>query len=163
MSTPSAFWKSCSYTISNLLEILIKDAESWAMSYIFIHIKYFITPLKINFIEVYFPVNTIHKMQVLSCRVLMNMYSHVYHQGIKHFYHPESFLVFLCCPLLRDIIYVSFMFALKAECWRIDAFELWCWRRLLRVPWTARRSNQSILQEISPGISLEGMMLKLKL
>ena len=51
----------------------------------------------------------------------------------------------------------------KAECRRIDAFELWCWRRLLRVPWTVRRSNQSILKEISPGISLEGMMLKLKL
>ena len=51
----------------------------------------------------------------------------------------------------------------KAERWRIDAFELWCWRRLLRVPWTARRSNQSILKEISPGISVEGMMLKLKL
>ena len=51
----------------------------------------------------------------------------------------------------------------KAECRRIDAFKLWCWRRLLRVPWTARRYNQSILKEISPGISLEGMMLKLKL
>ena len=51
----------------------------------------------------------------------------------------------------------------KAECQRIDAFELWFWRRLLRVPWTARRSNQSILKEISPGCSLEGMMLKLKL
>ena len=51
----------------------------------------------------------------------------------------------------------------KAECQRIDAFALWCWRRLLRLPWTARRSNQSILREISPGISLEGMMLKLKL
>ena len=51
----------------------------------------------------------------------------------------------------------------KAECWRIDAFELWCWRRLLRILWTAKRSNQSILKEISPGISLEGMMLKLKL
>ena len=51
----------------------------------------------------------------------------------------------------------------KAERQRIDAFELWCWRRLLRVPWTARRSNQSILKEINPGISLEGMMLKLKL
>ena len=51
----------------------------------------------------------------------------------------------------------------KAERRRIDAFELWCWRRLLRIPWTARRSNQSILKEISPGISLEGMMLKLKL
>ena len=51
----------------------------------------------------------------------------------------------------------------KAECWRTDAFELSCWRRLLRVPWTARRSNQSILKEISPGCSLEGLMLKLKL
>ena len=51
----------------------------------------------------------------------------------------------------------------KAERRRIDAFELWCWRRLLRIPWTARRSNKSILKEISPGISLEGMMLKLKL
>ena len=51
----------------------------------------------------------------------------------------------------------------KAECQRIDAFELWCWRRLLRVPWTAKRSNQSILKEINPGISLDGMMLELKL
>ena len=51
----------------------------------------------------------------------------------------------------------------KAECQRIDAFELWCWRRLLRVPWTARRSNQSILKEMGPGYSLEGLMLKLKL
>ena len=51
----------------------------------------------------------------------------------------------------------------KAEHWRIDAFELWCWRRLLRVPWTERRSNQSVLKEISPGCSLEGLMLKLKL
>ena len=50
-----------------------------------------------------------------------------------------------------------------AECWKIDAFELWCWRRLLRVPWTARRSSQSVLKEISPGCSLEGLMLKLKL
>ena len=51
----------------------------------------------------------------------------------------------------------------KAECWKIDAFELWCWRRLLRVPWTARRSNQSVLKEIGPEYSLEGLMLKLKL
>ena len=51
----------------------------------------------------------------------------------------------------------------KVECRRIDAFELWCWRRLFRVPWTARRSNQSVLKEISPGCSLEGMVLKLKL
>ena len=50
----------------------------------------------------------------------------------------------------------------KAECWRIDAFELWCWKRLLRVPWTARRSNQSILKEINPEYSLEGLMLKLQ-
>ena len=51
----------------------------------------------------------------------------------------------------------------KAECWKVDAFELWCWRRLLRIPWTARRSNQSILKEISPGCSLERLMLKLRL
>ena len=51
----------------------------------------------------------------------------------------------------------------KAECWKIDAFQVWCWRRLLRVPWTARRSNLSILKEINPGCSLEGLMLKLKL
>ena len=51
----------------------------------------------------------------------------------------------------------------KAECWRIDAFELWCWRRLLRVPWTSRRSNQSILKELNPEYSSEGLMLKLKL
>jgi len=51
----------------------------------------------------------------------------------------------------------------KAKCWRIDAFELWCWRRLLRVPWTAGRSNQSIVKDISPGITLDGMMLRLKL
>ena len=51
----------------------------------------------------------------------------------------------------------------KAECWRTDAFELWCWRRLLRIPWTARRSNQSIIKKISPEYSLEGLMLKLKL
>ena len=62
------------------------------------------------------------------------------------------------------VMYVSENWTImKAECQRIDAFELWCWRRLLRVPWTARRSNQSILNEISPGCSLKGLMLKLKL
>ena len=72
-------------------------------------------------------------------------------------------------PLVKAVVFPVVMFgceswtAKKAECRRIDAFELWCWRRLLRVPWTARRSNQSMLKEISPGISLEGMMLKLKL
>ena len=69
----------------------------------------------------------------------------------------------------RDIIFPVVMYGCeswtikKAERWRIDAFELWCWRRLLRVPWTARRANQSIIKEISPGCSLEGLMLKPKL
>jgi len=72
-------------------------------------------------------------------------------------------------PLVKAMVFPVVMHGCKiwtvkkAECQRIDAFELWCWRRLLRVPWTARRSNQSILKEISPGYSLEGMMLKLKL
>ena len=72
-------------------------------------------------------------------------------------------------PLVKAIVFPVVMYGCeswtvkKAERRTIDAFELWCWRRLLRVPWTARRSNQSILKEISPGISLEGMMLKLKL
>ena len=71
--------------------------------------------------------------------------------------------------LVKDMVFPVVMYwceswtVKKAECRRIDAFELWCGRRLLRVPWTARRSNQSILKEIRPGISLEGMMLKLKL
>ena len=64
---------------------------------------------------------------------------------------------------MPNILYIRLEYMKKAERRRINAFELWCWRRLLRVPWTARRSNQSILKEISPGISLEGMMLKLKL
>ena len=70
--------------------------------------------------------------------------------------------------LVKAMVFPVFMYGCeswtvkKAEHWRIDAFELWCWRRLLRVPWTAGRSNQTILKEISPGISLEGMMLKLK-
>ena len=70
--------------------------------------------------------------------------------------------------LVKPIVFPAVMYGYeswtvkKAERQRIDALELWCWRRLLRVPWTARRSNQSILKEISPGISLEGMMLKLK-
>ena len=71
--------------------------------------------------------------------------------------------------LVKDMVFPVIMYGCeswtvkKAECRRLDAFELWCWRRLLRVPWTARRSNQSILKEIRPGISLEGMMLKRKL
>ena len=71
--------------------------------------------------------------------------------------------------LVKDMVFPVVMYGCeswtikKDECRRIDAFELWCWRRLLRVPWTARRSNQSILRGISPGCSLEGLMLKLKL
>ena len=71
--------------------------------------------------------------------------------------------------LVKAVVYPAVMYGCdswaikKAECRRIDAFELWCWRRLLRVPWTARRSNQSFLKEISPGRSLEGLMLRLKL
>ena len=71
--------------------------------------------------------------------------------------------------LVKDMVFPVVMYGCeswtvkKAECRRIDVFELWCWKRLLRVPWTARRSNQSILKEISPGCSLEGLMLKLKL
>ena len=71
--------------------------------------------------------------------------------------------------LVKAIVFTVVMYGCeswtvkKAECQRIDAFELWCWRRLLRVPWTSRRSNQSILKEISPGCSLEGLMSKLKL
>ena len=61
------------------------------------------------------------------------------------------------------VLFIITKFWKQLRCRRIDAFELWCWRRLLRVPWTARRSNQSILKEISPGIFLKGMMLKLKL
>ena len=72
-------------------------------------------------------------------------------------------------PLVKAMVFPVVMYGCegwtikKAEHWRIDAFELWCWRRLLKVPWTARKSNQSILKEISPGYSLEGLMLKLKL
>ena len=71
--------------------------------------------------------------------------------------------------LVKDMVFPVVMYGyeswtvMKAERWRIDTFELWCWRRLLRVPWTARRSNQSILKGISPGCSLEGLMMKLKL
>ena len=71
--------------------------------------------------------------------------------------------------LVKPMVFLMVMYGCeswtvkKAECQRIDAFELWCWRRLLRVPWTARRSNQSILKETSPGCSLEGLMLRLKL
>ena len=77
------------------------------------------------------------------------------------FSHTLKNIIFLYPPVEYNTCYCWTV--KKAECRRIDAFELWCWRRLLRVPWTARKSNQSILKEISPGISLEGLVLKLKL
>jgi len=84
-------------------------------------------------------------------------------------YRSEMWVyVFICFCIVSSHCRIFFFLTeswtiKKTGCQRIDAFELWCWRRLLRVPWTSRRSNQSILKEISPGISLEGMMLKLKL
>ena len=86
-------------------------------------------------------------MNFLLCSSLSS-----YRQCLDYFYA----VVFI------SILGVSLVAIKKAECRKIDAFELWCWRRLLRVPWTARRTNQSILKEISPGCSLEGLMLKLK-
>src|SRR5574337_332787 len=89
---------------------------------------------------------------------------------LSSFFHdPEDFGNLTKVHLVKAMVFPVVMYGCeswtvkKAESRRIDAFELWCWRRLLRVPWTARRSNQSILKELSPGISLDGMMLKLKL
>ena len=91
-----------------------------------------------------------------------------YDQPRQHIQTQRHYFANKFC-LVKAIVFPVVMYGCeswtvkKAECWRIDAFELWCRRRLLRVPWTARRSNQSFLKEISPGCSLEGMMLKLKL
>ena len=88
--------------------------------------------------------------------------------GLHRVRHGWSNLAAAVC-LVKAMVFPVVMFGCvswtikKAECWRIDAFELWFWRRLLRVPWTARRSNQSMLKEISPEYSLAGLMLKLKL
>ena len=82
----------------------------------------------------------------------------------KHRYHLPTKVHTVKAMVFPVVMYRCESFSIKkAECWRIDAFELWCWRRLLRVPWTARRSNQSMLKEISPGCSLEDLMLNLKL
>ena len=88
---------------------------------------------------------------------------------LEHFYYLKKTTLPAKVRLVKAMVFPVVMYGCeiwtikKVECRRIDVFELWCWRRFLRVPWTARRSNQSILKEISPGISLEGMMLKLKL
>ena len=91
-----------------------------------------------------------------------------YHQPKQHIKKQRHYFVNKG-PSVKVIVFTVVMYGCenwtikKAECQRIDAFELWCWRRLLRVPWTAKRSNQSNLKEISPECSLEGLMLKLKL
>ena len=95
--------------------------------------------------------------------------SGVQENKVCHYFHCFSEIIRQRSGLVKAMIFPVFMYGYeswtikKDECQRIDAFELWCWRRLLRVPWTARRSNQSILKEISPEYSLEGLMLKLKL
>ena len=96
----------------------------------------------------------------VGCHCLLWVRQHIKQQ--RHYFANKVHLV-------KAMVFPVVMYGFeswtikKAECQRIDAFELWCWRRLLRVPWTARRSNQSILKEVSPGYSLEGLMLKLKL
>ena len=95
------------------------------------------------------------KIQQLVHKYLTSSFSFI------NLLHSYSIVPTINEPIWTNYYWLKSTFYL--EPWRIDAFELWCWRRLLRVPWTARRSNQSILKEISPGISLEGLMLKLKL
>ena len=125
-------------------------------------LKHFIVFIKKNIlyrhtshINIYLPIY--HPSIVVSTR--KSLYSHTW----------ILFLGYILSIYLKHMVLPVVMYGCeswtvkKAEHQRIDAFELWCWRRLLRVPWTARRSNQSILREISPGISLEGLMLKLKL
>ena len=97
----------------------------------------------------------IKRCLLLGRKVMTNLHSILKKQ--RHYFAKKG-------PSSQSYGFSSSMYGCeKAECQRIDAFELWCWRRLLRVPWTARRSNQSILKEISPECSLEGLMLKLKL
>ena len=103
------------------------------------------------------------KNLIYNASSFYNSFAQVKIQGLKFF------IFYFNWTLVKVIFFPVVMYGCdsrtvkKAECRRIDTFELWCWRRLLRVPWTARRSNQSILKEISPGICLEGIMLKLKL
>ena len=102
----------------------------------------------------------IKRRLLLGRKVMTNL-----HSILKSRYIPLSTKVHLVKTMVFHVVmYGGESWTVKkAECRRIDAFELWCWRRLLRSPWSTRRSNQSILKEISPGISLEGLMLKLKL
>ena len=101
-----------------------------------------------------------HEIKILGRKVMTNLDSILKGRDITL---PTS-VGLVKAMVFPMVMYVCERWTMKkAECWSIDAFELWCWRRLLRVPWTARRSTQSTLKEISPGCSLEGLMLKLKL
>ena len=121
---------------------------------------------------------SLHCFPFLSCFVTCALFGHITHPhvlqlcgtpfnypGMNHIYLTLSTKVHLVEAMVFPVVMYGCesWTVKKAERRRIDAFELWCWARLLRVPWTARRSNQSILKEISPGCSLEGLMLKLKL
>ena len=119
--------------------------------------------------SIVFSNTTVQKHQFYGAQLCLWSNSHI-HTSVQ-FSSVAQLCPTLCDPMNRSTSLVFPVVAYGCESWtvkkaehhRIDAFELWCWRRLLRVPWTARRPNQSILREISPGISLEGMMLKLKL
>ena len=96
--------------------------------------------------------------------MIISSFIYVAANGVSFFFYGWTKVRLVKAMVFPVVMYGCESWTMKkAERRRIDAFEVWCWRRLLRVPWTARRSNQSILKEISPGISLEGMMLKLKL
>ena len=111
-------------------------------------------------------------MQHTSCKMLSRLSYKLESRLLEEISttsHYACNIILMAVHLVKAMVFPLVMYGCeswtvkKAEHWKIDAFELWCWRRLLRVPWTARRSNQFMLKEISPGISLEGMMLKLKL
>ena len=101
--------------------------------------------------------------------LLMNLYTILVLIILDNMLKSRDFTLLTKVHIVKSMVFPVVMYGCdswtvkKVECWRIDAFELWCWRRLLRVPWTARRPKQSILKEISPEYSLEGLMLKLKL
>ena len=105
-----------------------------------------------------------HDWSDLAAAAAAAIYMSSYSRSSGSFLIELFIILILSCMSYPVVMYGCESWTVKkAECWRIDAFELWCWRRLLRVPWTARRSKQSILKETSPGCSLEGLMLRLKL
>ena len=106
-------------------------------------------------------------MVIAAMKLMLTPWKESYDQPRQHIKKQRHYLP-TKVHLVKAMVFPMVMYVCeswtvkKAECRRIDSFELWCWRRLLRVPWTVRRSNQSILKEINPGFSLEGLMLKLK-